>query len=98
MVESAKHLWEYSHKALFEVELNHKAKERIKSWEDFIADTNGALKCNCMAYSPLLYWYYESPESRAKAYGYDSESEDPDGTDDVLTLIFAQWFSGITRF
>jgi len=97
-MDPVKHLWEYKHKELFEVELNHKAKDRFKSWSEFIADPNKALSCDCVVYSPLLYWYWDSPENRAYSYGYDSDSEDPNGSTDILSLIYGMWSSGITRF
>ena len=83
--EHQKHLWEYEHKALFEVQLNHRADTRFNSWNEFIIDANGARRCNCMNDAPFLYWYWEGP---------DNSDED----EDVLNLIFGMFFSQITRF
>jgi hypothetical protein len=81
-----KPLWEYDHMELFEVPLNHKAQTQLNSWNEFIEDANGARQCNCMCNSPLLYWYWVENDG----------SQDSEG--DILNLIFAMWFSEVTRF
>ncbi len=92
---SLKPLWEYNHgNRLFEVELNHLANFTFASWEQFIKDETNARNCNCTIGSPLLYWVWSSPCKEG-----DEDYEDREDRDsDIVELIFASWFSSLSRF
>ena len=86
-----KHLWEYNNKALFEVEINHKAKEPYyESWKEFITEGKQALECNCTCTNSLVWWYWDESEDEDENEKYEKS--------DMLNLIYGNWFSGLSRF
>lgn len=92
-----KKLWEYDNWSCFEVEHFHHTPV-YGSWEEFISD-KGALTCNCISDSPLLYWYWDNGvDEPCEDFEFDKTNmEENKQAFKRIVLIYRYWIASMEK-